>query len=211
MKDLHQMLQVDVIWKPLMKYNVCVSFGISSLYAKPSVTNFTRSNDFYALRLLPKDMLVAFCNLIVISENKAKGNITGDELYSLNRTSKKCDKPTLVESIHRSVPPENDVTSAPQSASVPFKIVEYTTFTDESYDKQSLTSQIKPTKTLPADSDAPFMLKDPAIATAIPNIAILSEIPETETKGTFHEGRYYSMFSICHLVSKSWLNFFVAF
>lgn len=181
------MLQVDVIWKPILKYNVCASFGIAPFYAKIYAMNFTRSNDFYALRLLPKNMLAALCNLIAISESKSKQNVTAYESLLLNQTAKKCDKPTLIDSVYKSVLPVNEFTAA-SSASPSFKIVEYTTFAEESYDQRTLSSQIKPTKTLAGDLDAPFILTDPSMATVVPNIAVLSEISETEIKSPIHEG-----------------------
>lgn len=182
LKELHEMLQINVIWKPLLKYHVCFSFGIAPIYVKANFLNFTRSNDFYALRLLPKEMLAALCNLIAISENKAKLNMTNGELLLPNQTQKKCDKAPVLDSVYQSEIPVSEVAS-PSSSSSTFKIVEYTTLTDDSYDEQKLSSQIKPTKTLTSDSEIPFILKDPAMATVIPNIAVIPEIPaEIESK-----------------------------
>ena len=183
------MLQVDVIWKPLLKYHVCFSFGIAPMYVKANFMNFTRSNDFYALRLLPKEMLAAFCNLIAISENKLKPNITNSELLLPNQTEKKCDKDSMLDSIYQSAIPVNEIAS-PSSSSSSFKIVEYTTLSDDFHNEQKLSSQIKPTKTLASDSEVPFILNDPAMATVIPNIAVIPEIPvETESKIRETEGK----------------------
>lgn len=188
MKDLHEMLQINVIWKPLLKYHVCFSFGIAPLYVKANFLNFTRSNDFYALRLLPKEMLAAFCNLIAISENKLKLNMTNGEVLLPNQTEKKCDKAPILDSIYQSVIPVSEVASLPSSSSS-FKIVELTTSSDDSYDDQKISSQIKPTKTLASDSEVPFVLSDPAMATVIPNIAVIPEIHiETESKARESEG-----------------------
>lgn len=152
LSSLQRMLKVDIVWKPLIKYNVCLAFGITSFYLRDHVSSLMASrqiqvNELYVVHLLPREMLASLCNLIAISENRLKQNVTLDESLLLNQTLKKCDNVSTAQSIYNTLFPVPNALSKSES-SVSFKIEESPVLPTQLPDGQTVVSLLRPTKVL---------------------------------------------------------------
>ncbi len=159
-KELNAMLRANVVWQPLVKYQVCAKFGISSFYLRDhtavlnEAVSYVGANDFYAVHLLPREMLAALCNLIGISENRMKQNITLDETQLVNQTLKKYDNANVSESTYNSVFPIPNVASASNESAPSFQSAEYTSAPSQIRRADLPTSLIKPTRTSEVGSES---------------------------------------------------------